>query len=80
MADADQQEHTQQRSRDPQDHIEKLVFTAVAAPGPSSDSGKALHNIADLPPFIQKGPPATRKEVWSYYAFYAADNGIGTFQ
>ena len=26
------------------------------------------------------GPPASNKEVWSYYAYYAANNGIGCFQ
>jgi hypothetical protein len=62
------------------DHIDKLAFTAVAAPGSSGDSGKNPHEIPDLDQFIPKGPPATTKEVWSYYLFYAADNGIGTFQ
>lgn len=27
-----------------------------------------------------KGPPASNKEVWSYYAYYAANNGIGCYQ
>lgn len=26
------------------------------------------------------GPPATRKELYSYYAYYAGNNGIGSFQ
>lgn len=26
------------------------------------------------------GTPATRKELWSYYAYYAGNNGIGSFQ
>ena len=24
--------------------------------------------------------PATRRELWSYYAYYAGNNGIGSFQ
>ena len=52
--------------------VDKLAFSAVAAP----DSG----NASDLDAFATPGPPATKKEVWSYYAFYAADNGIGTYQ
>lgn len=52
--------------------VDKLAFSAVAAPETS--------NASDLTAFSAHGPPATKKEVWSYYAFYAADNGIGTFQ
>lgn len=26
------------------------------------------------------GVPATRKELWAYYAYYAGNNGIGSFQ
>ena len=26
------------------------------------------------------GPPATKREVWSYYAYFAANNGLGSFQ
>lgn len=26
------------------------------------------------------GPPATKKEVWAYYTYYAGNNGIGAFQ
>lgn len=28
----------------------------------------------------QRKVPATKREVWSYYAYYAANNGIGSFQ
>lgn len=27
-----------------------------------------------------RNAPATRKELWSYYAYYAGNNGIGSFQ
>jgi hypothetical protein len=27
-----------------------------------------------------RSAPATRKELWSYYAYYAGNNGIGSFQ
>jgi hypothetical protein len=61
-----------------QDHISKLAFTAVAAPDP--DSPPNGHEIHDLDEYVPIGTPATRKEVWSYYAFYAGNNGIGSFQ
>ncbi|CZR54319.1 related to AUT4-breakdown of autophagic vesicles inside the vacuole [Phialocephala subalpina] len=66
------------------DHISKLAFTAVAAPGPgSSDESTTPHNpheIRDLDQYIPVGAPATKKEVISYYAYYAGNNGIGSFQ
>jgi hypothetical protein len=52
--------------------VDKLAFSAIAAPDSS--------NASDLTAFSTHGSPTTKKEVWSYYAFYAADNGIGTFQ
>lgn len=52
--------------------VHKLAFSAVAAPNSS--------NTSNLDVSSSQGTPATKKEVWSYYAFYAADNGIGTFQ
>ncbi len=62
-------------------HISKLPFTAVAAPDPGSSGDSAYpHEIKDLDHYIPKGPPATNKEVWSYYAYYAGNNGIGSFQ
>ena len=60
--------------------VDKLAFSAVAAPGSTGDTGKNPLDTPDLNLHSQNGPPATKKEVWSYYAFYAADNGIGTFQ
>lgn len=47
-----------------QDHISKLAFTAVAAPDPVSPT-------KDLQ-YIPQGPPATTKEVWSYYSYVRA--------
>lgn len=63
------------------DHISKLAFTAVAAPGGVPiDSEKNSHEIQDLDQYTPKGEPATQKEVFSYYAYYAGNNGIGSFQ
>ncbi|KAF8864252.1 MFS general substrate transporter [Acephala macrosclerotiorum] len=66
------------------DHISQLAFTAVAAPGPgSNDESPTPHHpyeIKDLDQYIPVGAPATKKEVISYYAYYAGNNGIGSFQ
>lgn len=77
---ADQQETVQNKPEVHQDPIDKLAFTAVAAPGSSEGSEKSPRDVAELDFYRHSGPPATNKEVWSYYLFYAADNGIGTFQ
>ncbi|KAN0115027.1 MFS general substrate transporter [Hyaloscypha variabilis] len=64
-----------------QDHISKLAFTAVAAPDPGLSSGETgPYEIRDLDQYVAKGAPATTKEVISYYAYYAGNNGIGSFQ
>jgi hypothetical protein len=53
-----------------QDHISKLAFSAVAAPDPASSSGDAApYEIRDLDQYVAKGPPATKREVVSYYAY-----------
>jgi hypothetical protein len=63
------------------DHISKLAFSAVAAPSqPPSTESTNPHEIRDLDQYVPKGPPASTKEVWSYYLYYAANNGIGSFQ
>ncbi|TVY45806.1 Autophagy-related protein [Lachnellula occidentalis] len=64
------------------EHVDKLPFTAVAAPAqPSSKNDSSNpHIIRDLDQYAPHGPPATKKEVWSYYLYYAANNGIGSFQ
>ncbi|KAG4420787.1 hypothetical protein IFR04_006067 [Cadophora malorum] len=62
------------------DHISKLAFTAVAAPGPESSSASTPHEIHDLDQYTPVGAPATKKEVYSYYLYYAGNNGIGSFQ
>lgn len=67
----------QDRAESHPEAVDKLAFSAVAAPGSTDHAGKSAL-VLDF--HSQNGPPATRKEVWSYYAFYAADNGIGTFQ
>ncbi|KAK6605409.1 hypothetical protein H4I95_05215 [Botrytis cinerea] len=69
--------------------VDKLPFTAVAAPGSyqSAEDGTVGMEIGSAPSnhvfhAHQKdtGPPATKKELWSYYAYYAGNNGIGSFQ
>jgi hypothetical protein len=53
-----------------QDHISKLAFSAVAAPDPAFSSGSPVpYEIRDLDQYVAKGPPATRREVISYYAY-----------
>ncbi|PBP19634.1 hypothetical protein BUE80_DR009662 [Diplocarpon rosae] len=55
--------------------------TAVAAPGPASRSASAPpHQIRHLDQDTPVGAPATSREVWSYYCYYAGNNGIGSFQ
>lgn len=68
-----------------QDYISKLPFTAVAAPDPAdssegSTSAEEAHEPHDLDFYKGSGSPATTKEVASYYAYYAGNNGIGSFQ
>lgn len=36
--------------------------------------------VAILESRNESDPPATRKELYSYYAYYAGNNGIGSFQ
>jgi hypothetical protein len=53
-----------------QDHISKLAFTAVAAPDPASSADLPVpYEVHDLDQYIAKGPPATKREVISYYAY-----------
>lgn len=62
--------------------VEECATTSTAVvpdPGSSFASSKP-HNIKDIDPHTAQGPPATKKEVWSYYAYYAGNNGIGSFQ
>ncbi|CAL3965120.1 hypothetical protein PZA11_002060 [Diplocarpon coronariae] len=64
--------------------ISKLALTAAATPGPRPSSISAPpHKIRhlDQQTFVGSvGAPATRREVWSYYCYYAGNNGIGSFQ
>jgi hypothetical protein len=74
-------------SVDQKGHVDKLAFTAVAAPATTDVDGadssgtpsKPLH-IRDQDLYGADGPLATNKEVYSYYAYYAGNNGIGSFQ
>jgi hypothetical protein len=59
--------------------ISKLPFTATAVPDPE-DSNAGSTGPHDLDHYENKGPPATNVEVASYYAYYAGNNGIGSFQ
>ncbi|KAF4620232.1 hypothetical protein G7Y89_g14588 [Cudoniella acicularis] len=64
-----------------EDHISKLAFSAVAAPNPeTSPESSQPHEISDLDHYVAKGAPATKREVYSYYSYYAGNNGIGSFQ
>jgi hypothetical protein len=64
-----------------QDRISKLPFSAVAVPDPACPSDSiAPHEMRDFDQYIARGPPATKLEVFSYYAYYAGNNGIGSFQ
>ena len=55
----------------------ELPFTAAA--GPNGDD--LIDRSNSLPNVDQHiGPPATRKEIFSYYLYYAGNNGIGSFQ
>jgi hypothetical protein len=73
-------EKTQEYKLEGEQDDSKLPFTAVAATTNEIFAQSQPQEIRDLPQYIPQGAPATRKEVWSYYAFYAADNGIGSFQ
>ena len=61
------------------DEISKLAFTAIGSPD-SKDPGAGPAAPHNLGLYITNGPPATRKEVLSYYAYFAGNNGIGAFQ
>lgn len=62
-------------------HVDKASFTSVAAPeNASSNDSRILCEIRDQDAKDPVGAPATRKEVWSYYCYYAGNNGIGSFQ
>ncbi|KAH8793951.1 autophagy-related protein 22-like protein [Hyaloscypha finlandica] len=64
-----------------QDHISKLAFRAVATSDTAPFGGETrTDEVRDLDQYVAKGPPATKKEVASYYAYYAGNNGIGSFQ
>ncbi|KIW09856.1 hypothetical protein PV08_11957 [Exophiala spinifera] len=62
-------------------HPTKLAFTSIAAPAPDT-SGESALAPSDLQYYDldTNGPAATKKEVFSYYAYYAGNNGIGSFQ
>jgi hypothetical protein len=62
-------------------HPTKLAFTSIAAPAPDT-SAESASAPSDLQYYGHdtSGPPATKKEVFSYYAYYAGNNGIGSFQ
>ena len=80
MADPEQKQ--EYKPQEEQDHS-KLPLTAVAALDSTTKEVFAQsqpHEIRDLDQYIPQGAPATRKEVWSYYAYYAGNNGIGSFQ
>ena len=58
---------------EPEKDLEEKQPGAALATEESSGDSAPVENT----PY---GPPATRGEVWSYYAYFAANNGIGSFQ
>jgi hypothetical protein len=68
-------------ARQVEHHHTKLAFTSVAAPAPDAGGASSLVPC-DLDDDVEhaNGPPATKKEVFSYYTYYAGNNGIGSFQ
>jgi hypothetical protein len=68
-------------SEHPHEYTPKPNSITVATPEPASDSDPLIpRELQDLDQYTSKGAPATKKEVWSYYAYYAGNNGIGSFQ
>ncbi|KAG9234144.1 autophagy-related protein 22-like protein [Amylocarpus encephaloides] len=65
------------------DHVDEIAVAAPREPSSTEGPSKAnrnSHEIRDLDQYVPQGPPATKKEVYSYYAYYAGNNGIGSFQ
>jgi hypothetical protein len=58
--------------------LEKLPEEAVIQPTTltEEDSNNDSTTFSHAP----SGPPATRRELWAYYAYFAGNNGIGSFQ
>ncbi|KAF2178036.1 hypothetical protein K469DRAFT_754767 [Zopfia rhizophila CBS 207.26] len=70
-----------------QKHPTKLAFTSIAAPDPQEPKESQESRQPSLVPHDlhyqnpnPNDPPATKKELYSYYAYYAGNNGIGSFQ
>ncbi len=74
------QDQLASRPEPAENHISKSEFTVVAPEKGSSNNSTAGHEIQDLHQYTPQGAPATNKEVYSYYAYYAGNNGIGSFQ
>jgi hypothetical protein len=72
---------------DQYDDPEKLGFTSATVPDPASAAYEDPAPAPALGPhdldhysYDKNDPPATKKELYSYYAYYAGNNGIGSFQ
>ncbi|KAJ5054551.1 uncharacterized protein L3040_000822 [Drepanopeziza brunnea f. sp. 'multigermtubi'] len=64
------------------DHVDMFTtFGSMVGPGSNSDPGVS-HEFRepDLDSKSPVGAPATAREVYSYYCYYAGNNGIGSFQ
>lgn len=59
------------------DHISKSACSDGGVPVSSNGTSTLPHETVA---YATVGQPATRKEVWSYYCYYAGNNGIGSFQ
>ncbi|KAK3935213.1 autophagy-related protein 22-like protein [Diplogelasinospora grovesii] len=49
-------------------------------PHPAFGRDPAVVILPEAPGYNEADPPATTKELYSYYAYYAGNNGIGSFQ
>ncbi len=74
------QDQLEFKSEPAQDPISKSEVGVVALEQGSSNNSTAPHGIQDLHQYVPQGAPATVKEVYSYYLYYAGNNGIGSFQ
>ena len=62
-------------------HPKKSAFNSYAVRDRESDVEPSLGLYGhDHYKYDKSDPPATTREVYSYYAYWAGNNGIGSFQ
>lgn len=60
-----------------EDKVEGPIFKVK----PAEKNGSSLEVFSSISNTVQHdGVPVTSREIWSYYAYYAASNGIGSCQ